>query len=220
MLSFGKVAHSHKPQSKPIDIDGKWPKVSGLVLAGLSSSHHCTLHLSLSLCLSLSHSLQLPLVAGLALTRSRRHSSLSPSPPAPYSEFDWVVDSMASNSDLVRTVESLLGVSLGDSVSDSLLLIATTSAAVVIGLIVFLWKKSSDRSKEVKPVIVPKDLLMEEEDDEVDVGAGKTKVTVFFGTQTGTAEGFAKVIFLFSLLCFFLSNCWIESNWIECSGSL
>ncbi|KAK7353013.1 hypothetical protein VNO80_18445 [Phaseolus coccineus] len=44
------VANSHKPQSKPIDIDGKWPKVSGLVLAGpfLSSFHHCTLPLSLS----------------------------------------------------------------------------------------------------------------------------------------------------------------------------
>ncbi|CAJ1974029.1 unnamed protein product [Sphenostylis stenocarpa] len=101
---------------------------------------------------------------------------------------------MASNSDLVRAVESLLGVSLGDSVSDSLLLIATTSAAVIIGLLVFLWKKSSDRSKEVKPVIVPKGLLKEEEDDEVDVAAGKTKVTVFFGTQTGTAEGFAKAL--------------------------
>ncbi|QCE15941.1 NADPH--cytochrome P450 reductase [Vigna unguiculata] len=100
---------------------------------------------------------------------------------------------MASNSDLVRAVESFLGVSLGDSVSDSLLLIATTSAAVVIGLLVFFWKKSSDRSKEVKPLVVPKGLLMEEE-EEVDVAAGKTKVTIFFGTQTGTAEGFAKAL--------------------------
>lgn len=121
---------------------------------------------------------------------------------------------MASNSDLVRAVESFLGVSLGDSVSDSLLLIATTSAAVVIGLLVFLWKKSSDRSKEVKPVVVPRDLMMEEE-EEVDVAAGKTKVTIFFGTQTGTAEGFAKVIFLFSLLCFLSQSAGsrrIESN--------
>ncbi|BAT78465.1 hypothetical protein VIGAN_02114300 [Vigna angularis var. angularis] len=100
---------------------------------------------------------------------------------------------MASNSDLVRAVESFLGVSLGDSVSDSLLLIATTSAAVVIGLLVVLWKKSSDRSKEVKPVVLPRGLLMEEE-EEVDVSAGKTKVTIFFGTQTGTAEGFAKAL--------------------------
>ncbi|KAK7410476.1 hypothetical protein VNO78_01281 [Psophocarpus tetragonolobus] len=110
-----------------------------------------------------------------------------------FTEFDRVVDSMASDSDLVRAVESLLGVSLSDSVSDSLLLIATTSAAVIIGLLVFLWKKSSDRSKEVKQLVVPRGIL-KEEDDEVDVAEGKTKVTVFFGTQTGTAEGFAKAL--------------------------
>jgi NADPH-ferrihemoprotein reductase len=98
----------------------------------------------------------------------------------------------SSNSDLVRTIESVLGISLGDSVSDSVLLIVTTSAAVIIGLLVFLWKKSSDRSKELKPVIVPKSLV-KEEDDDADIADGKTKVTVFFGTQTGTAEGFAKV---------------------------
>ncbi|RZC15853.1 NADPH--cytochrome P450 reductase [Glycine soja] len=122
------------------------------------------------------------------------HSSLSPPSSSPAPNFDRVVDStMASNSDLVRAVESLLGVSLADSVSDSLLLIATTSAAVIIGLLVFLWKKSSDRSKEVKPVIVPKG-LPKDEDDEIDVADGKTKVTIFFGTQTGTAEGFAKAL--------------------------
>ncbi|KAI4307504.1 hypothetical protein L6164_030682 [Bauhinia variegata] len=101
---------------------------------------------------------------------------------------------MASNSDLVRTLESLLGISLGDSVSDSLILIATTSVAVILGLLVFVWKKSSDRGKEVKPVLVPKSLSVKEEDDEIDVSLGKTKVTVFFGTQTGTAEGFAKAL--------------------------
>lgn len=109
---------------------------------------------------------------------------------------------MTSNSDLVRTIESVLGVSLGDSVSDSLILIVTTSVAIVIGLLVVLWKKSSDRSKEVKPLVVPKLLVNDEEED--DVASGKTKVTVFFGTQTGTAEGFAKVCFCSSVLVFSL----------------
>lgn len=109
---------------------------------------------------------------------------------------------MTSNSDLVRTIESVLGVSLGDSVSDSLILIVTTSVAIVIGLLVVLWKKSSDRSKEVKPLVVPKLLVNDEEED--DVASGKTKVTVFFGTQTGTAEGFAKVCFWSSVLVFSL----------------
>ncbi|GAY41483.1 hypothetical protein CUMW_059800 [Citrus unshiu] len=101
--------------------------------------------------------------------------------------------STGSGSDLVKFVESALGVSLGDSVTDTVILIATTSFAVVIGLLVLVWKKSSsDRSKEVKPVVPLKPLSAKDEDDEADIAAGKTKVTVFYGTQTGTAEGFAK----------------------------
>ncbi|OIW16557.1 hypothetical protein TanjilG_17730 [Lupinus angustifolius] len=96
---------------------------------------------------------------------------------------------MSSNSDLIRTVESVLGVSLGDS----LFLIVTTSVAVVAGLLVFLWKKSSDRSNEVMHLKVPK-MIVQEEEDEFDVAEGKTKVTIFFATQTGTAEGFAKAL--------------------------
>ncbi|KAK7818935.1 nadph--cytochrome p450 reductase 1 [Quercus suber] len=102
---------------------------------------------------------------------------------------------MGSNSELVRTIESVLGISLGESVSDSVVLIVTTSFAVIIGLLVFVWKRSSDRSSSslVKPVEVPKfSSSNKDEDDEVEVDSGKTKVSVFFGTQTGTAEGFAK----------------------------
>lgn len=73
-----------------------------------------------------------------------------------------------------------------------LLMILTTSVAVLIGCVVVLvWRRSSTKksAKELEPpvIVVPKRVQEEEVDD------GKTKVTVFFGTQTGTAEGFAKV---------------------------
>nr|ACF35281.1 cytochrome P450 reductase-like protein [Nothapodytes nimmoniana] len=100
---------------------------------------------------------------------------------------------MSSSSELIRWIESMFGVSFGESVSDTVVLIATTSVAVITGLLVFLWKRSSNQSTEVKkPVVVPKALQLDAEEEEVEVGPGKKKVTVFFGTQTGTAEGFAK----------------------------
>ena len=65
---------------------------------------------------------------------------------------------MGSNSELVWTIESVLGILLGESVLDSVVLIVTTSFAVTIELLVFEWKRSSDRSSSssVKPVEVPK----------------------------------------------------------------
>ncbi|KAJ4832854.1 multidrug-resistance type transporter aminotriazole resistance [Turnera subulata] len=103
------------------------------------------------------------------------------------------MSSAGSGSDLVRYVESVLGVSLGDSVSDTAVVAITTSVAVVLGLLVFLWKRSSDRI-EVKQVVVPKPVKVEEDDDEAEALDGKTKLTIFYGTQTGTAEGFAKAL--------------------------
>lgn len=99
---------------------------------------------------------------------------------------------MGADSDLVRSIESALGVSLGDS----FIVIAATSIAVLIGLLFLVWRRSSDRSREVKPVIAlkPPSSAKADEDDLVDTG--KTRVTILFGTQTGTAEGFAKVGFL------------------------
>ena len=76
---------------------------------------------------------------------------------------------MGSNSELVRTIESVLGILLCESVSDSVVLIVTTSFAVIIGLLVFVWKRLSNwsSSSSVKPVEVPKfSSSNKDEDDE------------------------------------------------------
>lgn len=100
----------------------------------------------------------------------------------------------SGGSNLARFVQSVLGISFGDSLSDSVVVIITTSFAALVGLVVLVLKRSSDRSKDVKPLVVPKSLSIKDEEDESEALGGKTKVTIFYGTQTGTAEGFAKAL--------------------------
>nr|CAN77401.1 hypothetical protein VITISV_027794 [Vitis vinifera] len=71
------------------------------------------------------------------------------------------------------------------------IMILTTSIAVLIGcVVVLIWRRSGQKqSKTPEP---PKPLIVK--DLEVEVDDGKQKVTIFFGTQTGTAEGFAKAL--------------------------
>nr|DAD45725.1 TPA_asm: hypothetical protein HUJ06_003955 [Nelumbo nucifera] len=72
------------------------------------------------------------------------------------------------------------------------LMILTTSIAVLIGCVfVFVWRRSSGQ-KESKGVEAPKPVIVKEPEPEVDDGT--KKVTIFFGTQTGTSEGFAKAL--------------------------
>lgn len=72
----------------------------------------------------------------------------------------------------------------------SYVIVLTTSMAVLIGCaVVLMWRRSNgSKSRAIEP---PKPLMVKA--PKVEVDDGKKKVTVFFGTQTGTAEGFAKV---------------------------
>lgn len=73
-----------------------------------------------------------------------------------------------------------------------IILVLTTSIAVLVGCyVVLMWKRSGNKKsvKDLEPpkIVIPKRQIEDEIDD------GKKKVTILFGTQTGTAEGFAKV---------------------------
>ncbi|CAD5191798.1 NADPH--cytochrome P450 reductase 3-like [Musa acuminata AAA Group] len=74
--------------------------------------------------------------------------------------------------------------------NQQLLAILTTSVAVLVGCaFMFFFRRSLGK----KPPSLPKPLVVKVQ-PEAEVDDGKKKVTVFFGTQTGTAEGFAKAL--------------------------
>ncbi|KAK6127085.1 hypothetical protein DH2020_039169 [Rehmannia glutinosa] len=73
-----------------------------------------------------------------------------------------------------------------------LVMALTTSVAVLIGCaVVLMWRRAagSAKKKEMEP---PKPLVTKSAAEPEEVDDGKQKVAIFFGTQTGTAEGFAK----------------------------
>lgn len=69
---------------------------------------------------------------------------------------------------------------------------AVTAVALLVGFgFFFIWRRSGAEKKEVGP---PRPAALKvAPPPEIEQDDGRKKVTVFFGTQTGTAEGFAKV---------------------------
>lgn len=75
-----------------------------------------------------------------------------------------------------------------------MLTLFTTTVAVLIGCVVVLvWRKSFTKKSVIKEVETMKIVVPKKEIKHEEVDDGKKKVTILYGTQTGTAEGFAKV---------------------------
>ncbi|KAL8242898.1 hypothetical protein R6Q59_013200 [Mikania micrantha] len=75
-----------------------------------------------------------------------------------------------------------------------LLTLFTTSFAVLIGcLVVLMWRRSSSSKKLVNDP-EPEIFVEKKKVKEPEVDDGKKKVSIFYGSQTGTAEGFAKAL--------------------------
>ncbi|KAG6486985.1 hypothetical protein ZIOFF_055566 [Zingiber officinale] len=110
--------------------------------------------------------------------------------------FDPSGSEKASSLDLLSVIVASLSdgygldSSTGDAFVENRLLIAVLSIviAVLVGCVaIFFVRRSSGR----KPAEPPKPLVVKTQMD-TEEDQGKKKVTVFFGTQTRTAEGFAK----------------------------
>lgn len=74
-----------------------------------------------------------------------------------------------------------------------IVMVLTTSVAVLIGCVVALAYRRASGSAKKKQLELPKLQVEKAVVETEDLDEGKKKVSIFFGTQTGTAEGFAKV---------------------------
>jgi NADPH-ferrihemoprotein reductase len=76
---------------------------------------------------------------------------------------------------------------------DPLAALAVTAAALVAGLLILAFWFRSESGAPAKQVAAQSRPPPVKIVADADVDDGRTRVTIFFGTQTGTAEGFAKV---------------------------
>ncbi|KAL8460185.1 hypothetical protein ACS0TY_031913 [Phlomoides rotata] len=108
------------------------------------------------------------------------------------------MDSTPEKPSLLDLIKAILKAEKFDQVktmlneNTELALLLTASVAVLIGCVgVLVWRRFGGSAKK-KPVELPKLVVPKANFEPEEMEDGSTKVSIFFGTQTGTAEGFAK----------------------------
>nr|UTS77796.1 cytochrome P450 oxidoreductase 1 [Ginkgo biloba] len=97
---------------------------------------------------------------------------------------------VTSKEDLTSVMDSAMAL---QSNPELLMVLGTSFAVLITCILLLIWRRQGSTSdKSGKPQEVP--AALEVPKPEQDEDSGKLKVTVFFGTQTGTAEGFAKAL--------------------------
>ncbi|KAJ3676895.1 hypothetical protein LUZ60_002619 [Juncus effusus] len=101
-------------------------------------------------------------------------------------------ESKPKGSSLLDLILSLFDLNNGSEESrQQVLALLATSAAVVVGCVLLvIWRRSGKGSATLAEPPRPPPIKVDAKEEEVD--DGRQRVTIFFGTQTGTAEGFAK----------------------------
>ncbi|KQJ91421.2 hypothetical protein BRADI_4g37770v3 [Brachypodium distachyon] len=106
------------------------------------------------------------------------------------------MDSSAALDMLAALLTGREGASLLALAEDNrrILALLTTSLAVLVGCGVALFLRRSSSAAGPQPATASRPLAAKAREKEPDPDDGRLRVAVFFGTQTGTAEGFAKAL--------------------------
>lgn len=92
-----------------------------------------------------------------------------------------------------RSSSKFAPASLNFGDSSLFLAFGVSAAALLLSIALLFWRRSASRLPQASVQSAPKKLVVDVQEPEPEDLTGK-KVTVFFGTQTGTAEGFAKAL--------------------------